>query len=189
MSSYGGDAAVCSWQLATRSGSDRQLLGRTTGAVLQAYGPCFAWLGGTAEGSQYDVPGTPARISFTRPTSPVSRRTLIPWGCVGDFVNTSFTTPLVRVPLRWSCFCTIRTSEPGLILFLSMALIGSFPRNTSRFGGGSSFLVLSFQEQASNANGLQLRDLQSRISILRIPSDSGCRNQSCLPASGQLDRS
>ena len=39
-------------------------------------------------------------ISFTRPIAPLSKRTLIPWGCVGDFVRISFTTPLVNLPVR-----------------------------------------------------------------------------------------
>lgn len=69
--------------------------------------------------------------SFTRPTSPVSRRTLMPCGWVGDFVRMSCTTPLVRMPLRWCCFCTICTSTPGLILLLSMPLILSFSRTLS----------------------------------------------------------
>ena len=43
------------------------------------------------------------RISYTRPTSPVSRRTLIPWGWVGDLVRMSCTTPRVSCP-AWHPF-------------------------------------------------------------------------------------
>ena len=129
------------------------------------------------------------RISFTRPTSPVSRRTLIPWGCVADFVKTSFTIPLVRVPLRWSCFCTIRTSEPGRILFLSMALILSFPRNTSRFGGRSSLLVLSSQEQGFQCKlPTALKSPEPNLDLLDSERFSLSKSivPSCIRAIGQV---
>jgi hypothetical protein len=38
-------------------------------------------------------------IFSTLPTMPFSRRTLIPRGCVGEFVRISFTTPSVSFPL------------------------------------------------------------------------------------------
>ena len=53
--------------------------------------------------------------SFTRPTMPLSRRTLIPWGWVADFVRISLTTPSVSIPDLWSCFWTTFTCDPGLI--------------------------------------------------------------------------
>jgi hypothetical protein len=54
-------------------------------------------------------------ISFTRPTSPLSKRTLIPCGCTAEFVRIFFTTPSVSFPVRWSCFNTIETRKPGLM--------------------------------------------------------------------------
>ncbi len=48
----------------------------------------------------YHEVGSSARISFTRPTCPVSSRTLIPWGCVGDEVRIWVTIPTVRLPVR-----------------------------------------------------------------------------------------
>ena len=32
-----------------------------------------------------------------------------------DVVRMSFTTPLVRFPVRWSCFCVMDTRSPGLM--------------------------------------------------------------------------
>lgn len=52
---------------------------------------------------------------LTRPISPLSNRTLIPWGCIGDFVKMSFTTPSVSFPEGWFCFNTIKTLNPGFI--------------------------------------------------------------------------
>jgi hypothetical protein len=54
-------------------------------------------------------------IAFTRPISPLSRRTLIPWGWVDEFVRISATIPSVSFPVCWSCFNTIETRNPGLI--------------------------------------------------------------------------
>jgi hypothetical protein len=56
-------------------------------------------------------------ISITLPTSPVSKRTFMPWGCWGDFVRISFTTPRVRLPVRWSAFNTTSTVKPVRIFF------------------------------------------------------------------------
>lgn len=39
-------------------------------------------------------------IACTRPTAPLSSRTLIPWGWVGDFVSISLTIPRVNLPVR-----------------------------------------------------------------------------------------
>lgn len=74
-------------------------------------------------------------ISLTRPTSPLSRRTLIPWGWVCDLVRISLTAPLVNFPVRWSFFNTIRTWRPGDIFtqfasFMTLILLppkGGFP--------------------------------------------------------------
>ena len=41
-----------------------------------------------------------ASISFTRPISPLSRRTFIPCGCCADPVSISLTVPLVSTPVR-----------------------------------------------------------------------------------------
>ena len=60
---------------------------------------------------------------FTRPTMPLSKRTLIPCGCVEDFVRTSLTIPSVRFPDRWSCFCTTLTCVPGLMSALMILFI------------------------------------------------------------------
>src|SRR5688572_15280785 len=54
-------------------------------------------------------------ISFTRPTWPSCKRTLMPCGWVGDFVRISLTMPCVSLPVRWSCFRTISTIMPGLM--------------------------------------------------------------------------
>jgi hypothetical protein len=48
-----------------------------------------------------------SRFLLTRQISPLSSRTLIPWGGVGDLVRMSFTTPSVSLPERWSSFKTI----------------------------------------------------------------------------------
>jgi len=71
-------------------------------------------------------------ISFTRPTIPLSRRTLMPWGWVGDFVRMSLTTPSVSLPVRWSSFVTTRTDKPGLISALFSPCIFSPIHTTSQ---------------------------------------------------------
>ena len=38
----------------------------------------------------------------------------------------SLTTPLVRTPLRWCCFCTMSTCNPGRIVLRSVPFI-AFP--------------------------------------------------------------
>ncbi len=53
--------------------------------------------------------------AFTRPTSPLARRTLIPRGWVDEFVRISATIPSVCFPVCWSRFNTIETGDPGLI--------------------------------------------------------------------------
>lgn len=63
------------------------------------------------------------KISFTRPTSPLSSRTLIPCGWLGLLVKIFSTTPFVNRPIRWSCFKTIFTSCPILIFARSVPLI------------------------------------------------------------------
>ena len=40
------------------------------------------------------------RITFTRPTTPLTRRTLMPCGWVGDLVRIAPTIPSVSVPER-----------------------------------------------------------------------------------------
>jgi len=64
---------------------------------------------------------------FTLPTWPSSRRTLIPWGCVADFVRISRTTPSVSRPVLWSCFNTMETFNPGR---MSARFIPSFIYNS-----------------------------------------------------------
>jgi len=56
-----------------------------------------------------------SRISLTRPTVPSCKRTLMPWGCMEDFVRISKTVPSVSFPVRWSCFWKIFTCVPVLI--------------------------------------------------------------------------
>ena len=58
------------------------------------------------------------KIPFTRPTSPVSRRTLIPCGWAAELVRMSLTIPSVSFPVRWSFFITIETRSPGLMSLL-----------------------------------------------------------------------
>jgi hypothetical protein len=52
----------------------------------------------------------------TRPTTPDANCTLIPCGCMADLVRILCTTPLVSLPVRWSCFCTTSTSLPMWLL-------------------------------------------------------------------------
>ncbi len=59
--------------------------------------------------------GYSRNIFFTRPTSPLSNRTLIPYRCAGEFVKISFTVPSVSFPVRWSIFNTIDTRNPDFI--------------------------------------------------------------------------
>lgn len=44
----------------------------------------------------------------------------MPCGCVGEFVKTASTIPLVSCPVCWSSFLTIETCEPRLILARSV---------------------------------------------------------------------
>jgi len=67
--------------------------------MLTAGNKKSAWSLGSLPG-----PGSQPSIFLTRPTAPLSRRTLMPWGWVGDFVRISFTIPSVSLPDRWSCF-------------------------------------------------------------------------------------
>ena len=78
-----------------------------------------------------------SNTSFTLPISPLSKRTLIPWGWVGDFVRMSFTIPSVNFPDRWFFFNTIRTDWPGFIFTRFVAFMTLIPlppkgRNSSR---------------------------------------------------------
>jgi hypothetical protein len=50
-----------------------------------------------------------------RPTWPLSRRTLMPWGWAAERVSKSLTIPSVSFPDRWSAFNTIETLMPGLM--------------------------------------------------------------------------
>lgn len=70
---------------------------------------------GRLYGALKDQCGLQGMSFFTRPTMPLSKRTLIPCGCVADFVRTSLTMPSVSFPDRWSCFCTTLTRVPGLM--------------------------------------------------------------------------
>ena len=75
-------------------------------------------------------------ISLTRPTSPPSRRTLIPWWWTGELVRMSFTIPFVSVPDRWSFFKTMYTCDPGCIcsrLVPSICLSSLFSRHLRSF--------------------------------------------------------
>ena len=54
--------------------------------------------------------------SFTRPTIPFSRRTLIPKGWDEDLVRISFTIPSVNFPVFWLPFWTTFTLEPRFML-------------------------------------------------------------------------
>ena len=45
--------------------------------------------------------------SLTRPTCPLTRRTLMPCEWVGELVIISLTTPWVSLPLCWSAFNTM----------------------------------------------------------------------------------
>ena len=56
-----------------------------------------------------------SRISLIRPTMPLCRRTLMPWGWVADRVRISLTMPSVSLPERWSCFWMTLTRAPALI--------------------------------------------------------------------------
>lgn len=62
-------------------------------------------------------------ISFTLPTCPSERRTLIPCGWYEEFVSISLTFPSVSFPLLWSFFSTILTKIPGVILLLCLASV------------------------------------------------------------------
>jgi len=66
-------------------------------------------------------------ISFTLPTWPLSKRTLIPWGWTGDLVRISLTIPSVNFPDLWSIFNTIETRKPGLMLTSSVPLMLLMP--------------------------------------------------------------
>lgn len=57
-------------------------------------------------------------ITLMRPTSSLSKRTLMPYGWFGDLIKMSFTIPSVKLPPHWSCFKTIDTNA-SLSSFLS----------------------------------------------------------------------
>ena len=73
-------------------------------------------------------------IFFTRPTAPLSRRTLIPCGCSGDLVKMSLIIPSVSLPVFWSNFNTIATRRPA---FISDSLVPSICCSAPAFTFGS----------------------------------------------------
>lgn len=103
------------------------------------------------------------KISFTRPTSPLSRRTLIPCGWAGVFVRMSLTIPSVSFPVRWSFFNTIETRSPGLMSHLLVPFI----LNPSWFHQGS---VMSLEQQKESFPGKRRRcQLPFSGSCTRLP--------------------
>ncbi len=108
------------------------------------------------------------KICFTLPTSPLSKRTLIPCGCERDLVKTSFTIPSVNAPVHWSFFNTIATLIPGFIsdrLFPLMFL--------------SSPAVCHFEPLPRLRSGQVLREISrgnSEISRGVYPEGRGTRN-------------
>ena len=59
----------------------------------------------------------PSKTSCTRPTSPLTSRTLIPCGWKEDFVRMSLMIPRVSLVDPWSFFRTIAASTPGRTFF------------------------------------------------------------------------
>ena len=93
---------------------------------------------GSFEG-RYETTGRPggnryqAFISFTLPTWPLAKRTLIPWGWVGELVRISLTIPSVSFPVPWSAFNTIKTRKPGFMLLRSVPLMLLFPPSVQSY--------------------------------------------------------
>jgi len=56
--------------------------------------------------------GSSGASAWTRPTCPSVRRTLMPCGWLAEEVRMSWTTPMTRRPVTWSCLRTIATRNP-----------------------------------------------------------------------------
>src|SRR3990170_409028 len=119
------------------------------------------------------VPFFYADISFTRPTSPLSKRTLIPCGCVGELVKIFFTIPFVSFPVCWSFFDTIETCNPGLMSERLLPSINCSPiikrTDTSRFFKGLC-CPFCFDYQCYTLMRLQNLDYLQNVFRPRIPS-------------------
>ena len=121
-------------------------------------------------------------ISLTRPTAPLSRRTLMPCGWEGDLVRISFTTPSVRLPDRWSFFNTIRTVRP-VVKFIRRfpSIVPTRPRSPAKPQAsgspleGDSITVFEFMVYIALCPALSIdgADGKKRADCLSPPTGGG----------------